>query len=331
MSIDISAKTIQPIRHTYANVARRLGEDKPASRYQEATFDVQATTNFHFRPTWAPQYELHDPTRTAIQMQDWYAFQDPRQFYYGVYTMTRARQQDSMEKNFDFVAKRGLLEVLDAPTRERLRAFLTPLRHVDWAANMNNCFVTDFGYGTAITQASIFAAMDRLGIAQYVTRIALTLDDNDPARLDQAKQAWLEAEHWQELRRYVEDSFVIGDWFETLVAQKMLDDLLFPLVYDHWMAALSAAGGSAIAMLTEFMSDWHVESLRWSDALLKVTAAESDANGDLLTQWSAHWLQRADDALAPLAAGMLGDPGGERLAQLKDALSARLAKQGIGV
>ena len=35
-------------------------------------------------------------------MQDWYAFKDPRQFYYGTYVQHRARLQDTAESNFAF-------------------------------------------------------------------------------------------------------------------------------------------------------------------------------------------------------------------------------------
>ena len=54
MQIDIRTRNLQPLRHTFAHVARRLGSDKPASRYQEATFDLQPTTSFHYRPLWDP-------------------------------------------------------------------------------------------------------------------------------------------------------------------------------------------------------------------------------------------------------------------------------------
>ena len=49
MTLEIKTATIAPVRHTYANIARRFGE-KPATRYQEATYDAQATANFHYRP-----------------------------------------------------------------------------------------------------------------------------------------------------------------------------------------------------------------------------------------------------------------------------------------
>ena len=64
-----------------------------------------------------------------------------------------------------------------------------------------------YGYGTAITAAlPSIQAMDQLGIAQYLTRLGLLLDE--PAALDAAKTAWLEAPMWQALRHYVEDMLV---------------------------------------------------------------------------------------------------------------------------
>ena len=97
MQIDIKTTAVEQVRQTFSHVARRLGADKPASRYQEATFDLQPEVNFHYRPLWQPEFELYDKGRTAIVMNDWYAFKDPRQYYYGAYTTARAKQQDAME------------------------------------------------------------------------------------------------------------------------------------------------------------------------------------------------------------------------------------------
>ena len=112
MHIDIKSKKIEPIRHTYAHVARRIGGDKPATRYQEAVYDLQPTENFHYRPTWEPDKELYDPTRTALVMEDWYKFLDPRQYYYGNYVMARAVQQESADKNFKFVEKTRIVSLV---------------------------------------------------------------------------------------------------------------------------------------------------------------------------------------------------------------------------
>jgi hypothetical protein len=69
MTLEIKTATIAPVRHTYANIARRFGE-KPATRYQEATYDAQATAHFHYRPLWQPQQELNDKHYTALEMAD---------------------------------------------------------------------------------------------------------------------------------------------------------------------------------------------------------------------------------------------------------------------
>ncbi|MEC7816429.1 MAG: phenol hydroxylase, partial [Pseudomonadota bacterium] len=56
MSIEIKTTSMEPIRHTYSHIARRFG-DKPATRYQEASYDLEAKTNFHYRPQWDSRYE----------------------------------------------------------------------------------------------------------------------------------------------------------------------------------------------------------------------------------------------------------------------------------
>src|SRR5579863_9205722 len=129
MQIDIKTQAAEQVRQTFSHVARRLGADKPASRYQEATFDLQPEVNFHYRPLWQPEFELYDKGRTAIVMNDWYAFKDPRQYYYGAYTTARARQQDTMEKNLEFVAKRRLLADLSDEARAHIASIMVPLRH----------------------------------------------------------------------------------------------------------------------------------------------------------------------------------------------------------
>jgi len=60
-TVDLRTVTIKPLRHTFEHVAKRIGGDKPATRYQEGTYDVQATHNFHYRPTWDPDHEILTP------------------------------------------------------------------------------------------------------------------------------------------------------------------------------------------------------------------------------------------------------------------------------
>lgn len=61
MTLEIKTSNVEPIRQNYAYIERRFGS-KPATRYQEVSFDVQAETNFHYRPLWKPEKTLNDKT-----------------------------------------------------------------------------------------------------------------------------------------------------------------------------------------------------------------------------------------------------------------------------
>lgn len=329
MSVDIKTTSIEPLRHTFSNVAARLGADKPASRYQEATFDLQPTVNFHYRPAWDPHFELYDQGRTAIVMQDWYAFRDPRQFYYGVWTMTRAKQQDAAERNFKFVEKRNLLERVSPAGRQLAAEVMVPLRHLEYGANLNNCYMAAYGYGTAVTQACSFNAIDRLGIGQYLTRLGLLLDGNGTAVIDQGKEAWMNAPEWQPLRKLTEKLLVTKDWFELYVAQNVVfDGLLYPMVYERFDAELIPEAGSTFSMLMEFQIEWFADTSRWVDATIKTAANESDANKAHLVRWVNDWSARVTDALQPVAEKAFGpEQAATVLADLNSTLATRLDKK----
>mgnify|MGYP003631017463 FL=1 len=332
MSIEISAKAITPIRLSYGNLEERFGNKRPASRYQEAVYDVQPTANFQYRPLWDKNHEIYDTGRTAIVMEDWYSFADPRQYYYGTYTIARAKQQEVAEHNYAFVDKRDLLDELPDDIKQAVRDILVPLRHVEWAANMNNCQIDCMGYGTTICSVAMFNAMDHLGMAQYISRIGLLIDGNEVTALDAAKKDWMDAPEWQGLRHAIEDMFVLEDWFELMVAQNfVLDGLIFPLLWDRFERKLSQNGGGTIAMLTEFMSEWYSETVRWTNALAKVTAQESEANQQLLSSWLDKWTNRLSEALEPVAEKAFGTEGAAELAEVKQELLARFGKQGLTV
>ncbi len=328
MQIDLRTVSIKPQRQTYGHIARRFG-DKPASRYQEGTYDLQPTANFHYRPTWDPEREIFDVTRTRLKMKDWYAFKDPRQYYYGAWTIARARQQDTAESNFDFVESRNLGALLADDVRQQALDLLLPLRHAAWGANMNNSAICAYGYGTAITQPCMFHAMDNLAVAQYLTRIGLLL--GDATSLASAKEHWLYAADWQGLRRYVEDCLVVQDWFELFIAQNLvLDGLVYPLFYKTLVEdELSLRGGTAVAMLTQFMTEWYAETAKWVDAQIKTACAESPDNAALVRGWVSAWQARALEAVTPLAQSALGERAGAAVDDLATQFAARVAKCGV--
>ena len=129
----------------------------------------------------------------------------------------------------------------------------------------------------------------------------------------------------------MEDSFVLKDPLELFVAQMVaLDGLLYPLVYETIVDdVLASQGGTPIAMLTQFMSDWFDETRKWVDAVLKVAAAESDANRDVLTEWTRSWSARAASAMVPIVELALGADADEAVGEQLAAFQARIQKTGI--
>lgn len=332
MTIDLKTLNVEPLRRSFDHIAARIGPDKTPTRYQEGVWGLQPEMNFHYRPTWDPSHALYDRARTALVMRDFDDLVDPRQYYYGSWTIQRGRQQDSQEKNFEFVEKRGLDAQLDAAWRDKLVRFVVPCRHLAWAANTNNSSIAAYGYGGPITSACAMHMMDQLGVAQYLSRIGLVLGDNTPDVLDAAKDAWMHAAMWQPMRQLTEDTLVLGDWGELFVVQNLLvDGAVHPLVFERFDRALVAHGGAFLALLAEFMVDWYAESSRWVDAMVKLFAAESADNAALIARWCAEWLPRVEAALAPLAEFAFEHDGAGETKDVMQALEARIVRLGVKV
>ena len=308
MSIEIKTVNLEPKRQTFGHIARRFGADKPASRYQEGTLDVQATDNFHYKPLWEPEYWHYDTAKTAVVMADWYKPLDPRQYYYATYNISRANMQQAVERGFTFAEDRNLIGKLAPGVRAEVERGLLPLRHLHWGANMNMTEICQRGYGTAITAPSIFSAADHLGMAQIISRIGIEMDGQTGTSLDGAKQAWLQDAAWQGARHLIEDTFVERDWFELLVAQTLaVNGVVVDFVYKPLLDRWADAGATVLAMLCEFMTDWRADESRWSDHVIKVAAAESVQNAGLISGWAKKWIDRAEAAAQPLSVALTGD------------------------
>ncbi|ALO39961.1 phenol hydroxylase [Alcaligenes faecalis] len=331
MTLEIKTASLQPVRQTFANVARRFGE-KPATRYQEATYDAQATANFHYRPLWMPDKTLNDPTHTAIKMKDWYVFRDPRQFYYGAYVQNRARMQESAETNYGFFEKRELAQYLSEDVKAKVTRLLLPLRHIEQTANLNFMSGSAYGYGTTITQACLYAGMDSLGMAQYVSRIGLLIDGNSADSLSQAKEAWMQDAAWQGLRALCEKTLVQKDWFELLLVQSLLiNTVVHQVVYQGLVADLAKEGGRDLDMLLEFMLECHKDLSNWSDSVFKIAAAESEENKQQLQNWLNQWLPQVQAAFMPYIQAAFADQADQVWTQAQETIAKRVTKAGLSL
>ncbi len=330
MELNIASIEIEPKRQTFGHIAERFGEDRPASRYEEAMYDAQPTENFHYRPQWEPEFEIYDKNRTKIKMNDWYDLLDPRKFHYMSYVSTRASQNAANEQSFEFIEKRGLVNFIKNENLQKVYDFLTPLRHYEYGANMNNLCIVDRVYGTAMMSACLFHAEDRLGMAQHITKIILLLGDNDVSKLDEGKEAWLNCPKWQGLRKAVEDSLIVKDPIRLFIKQNVVfDAFVISLMINEFSKNMAQNDEMTIPMLSEFIVSWYEETNKWLDSVVKVMASESNENKELLTSWIKEDIEIMENAMESLA--IFSTNSKELIQSVKFELITRLKSCGISL
>lgn len=304
MQYELRTQVIEPQRKTFDHLAKRYG-DRPASRYEEGTIDIQAKENFHFRPLWDPSKEIYDESFSVLRLTDPYSFTDPRQFYYAPYVTSRAAMSEAFGATLGYLESRGLLERLPEAWRDLLAQLVIPLRHYESGAQLVSTAAARFGFGTTITQCAAYAAFDRTGNAQLISRLGIALDGGTAGLLEDAKTSWLEDEALQGLRRLIEETIVEQDWGLALVALDVTDQLLYRVLFAHLDDAALLGGAPGYSLAAQHLTDWFKDQRRWLDALYKAWAADPElgaVNAEVLSSTVAGAVDRAVAALRPLAA-----------------------------
>lgn len=303
MQYELRYQVIEPKRNTYQYLIDRYG-DQPASRYLEASIDVEPRENFHYRPTWAPDRELYDARFSALRLTDPYTFTDPRQYYYSTYVSARASHHEEFANTLDYIQKRDLLAKMSAAWRTVVATAVVPLRHYESGAQLTTVAGARFANGTTIEQCCTFAAFDRIGNAQQLSRIGIALGAGTADILTAAKREWLEGAHLQPLRELLEHAMVADDWAEGVLAVDLVDSFIYPLVFAGLDEVALTGGGAAFSLLAQHFASWYADQRRWLDALQTVWATDPDhgeANRAELQRIQDTWLPQAQQAAMAVA------------------------------
>ena len=266
MQYELRTQVIEPSRRTFTHLVDRYG-DRPASRYEEGTIDVQAVEHFHYRPLWGPDLEQYAPEYSALRLTDPYSFTDPRQLYYAPYVASRASMQEAFGKTLDYLQSRDLLARMPEGWQALVADVLLPLRHYEAGAQLITIEGARFCYGTTIDQCCTYAAFDRIGNAQLLSRVGLVIGGGSDESLAAAKQAWLGAPALQGLRRLEEELLVERDWGTELVTLDLADRLLYGLMFQFLDEAALMGGAGAYSLVAQHLSTWFADQRRWVDAL----------------------------------------------------------------
>ena len=304
MQYELRTQVIEPPRNTFTHLVKRYG-DRPASRYEEGSIDIQPKENFHYRPLWDPEHELYDETYSDFRLTDPYSFTDPRQYYYAPYVTSRAAMADAVASTLDYLGSRDLLSRLPDSWSALMAELLVPLRHYESGAQMISCDVTRFGFGTTITQCAGFAAFERIGNAQAISRLGIALGGGTAELLGEAKTRWVDDASLQGLRRYVEELFLEKDWGKALIRLDVLDRLVYGLFFTHLDDVAIDAGAGSYSLFAQHQAAWFKDQRKWLDALYKAWVADPQtgaSNKALLAATTTTALDAALAAVAPLVA-----------------------------
>jgi phenol hydroxylase P1 protein len=336
MQFELRTQVIEPKRKTFTNLVERFG-DRPASRYEEGSVDIQATENFHYRPLFAPDKWHYDPDWTAFKLTDPYSFMDPRQLYYAPYVQSRAASGDAFAKSLEYVGSRTLLQKLPEGWDSLVGDLLLPLRHYEAGAELVLIEGSRFAYGTTIDQCCTYAAFDRIGNAQNLSRIGIVYADGHDHALATAKEKWLTDPALQGLRRLIEEVLTEGDYAKELLAIDLCDRLLYPLMFTHLDEAALVGGAGAYSLLAQHFASWMADNQRWVDHLITCWFADEQygesnraAFNDVL---SRRWAQVVE-AVTDLAAAVDSRVGTGAVTSVElnaAALAAQLGALGLTV
>jgi len=300
---ELRTQVIEPKRKTFTNLAARYG-DRPASRYEEGSIDVQAVANFHYRPLWDPEHEIFDEAYSVMRLTDPYGFVDPRQLYYAPYVTARSHLHEAFAATLKYLEGRDLLDRLPEGWRAALAELVIPLRHYESGGQLLSAFGCRFAYGTTIAQCLSYASFDRVGNAQLLSRLGISLGGGSDDLLVAAKQQWMGAQALQPLRRYVEELLVEKDWAVAHLGLDVADQLLYGLLYQHLDDAALLGGAGGYSLFAQHMAGWFADQRRWIDALYAAWGADSQhgsANRAALAQAAARLAPAAAQAVGALA------------------------------
>ena len=159
--------------------------------------------------------------------------------------------------------------------------------------------------------------LDKLHLANR--HLNVKANPMEPGRLD----------FWQPLRKAVENSLVLKDWFELFIAQNfVLDTLVYELAHNHFDQFMSERGVQSASMLTEIFRTWFADRDRWVTAVIKRAVNESEENKTLISSWIDEWAEQAKPAIVELADYAMPDKSGEITTACMDELDRK--KSAIG-
>ena len=271
---------------------------------------------------------------TKLDHPDWYAFRDPAQLWQRSYVKLQAEQERSIERSCaDAIAGGALADLDETWTREILGGHYRVWSFVEWGLFRASYTASRETLSDSLSAVYTFEAFDRLRHAQDVVWWMLALEKAVPGFSDAgAKEAWLQAEHYQPMRRVVEEIMhSTDDWAEVAVAINLcFDPIVGEVGLSRMVSRLAGLHGDSVTpMIIRTAERDRRRNQAWTQALVNLVIADdvpaAAENGAVIEEWLAKWTPAAIAAAEPLAEVYKGIPN--TTGTFKEILEAAAAAQ----
>jgi phenol hydroxylase P1 protein len=136
----------------------------------------------------------------------------------------------------------------------------------------------------------------------------------------------------------IEELLVERDWAVGLVVLDLLDQSLYPLLYEHLDERALFRGAGPYSLLARHFHDWFVGHRKWLNALYKAWTGDpghGEANREVLGEIVARWYPRSCEAARAFAGGIAELAGSASIVGAAERgfaeLAASLTKVGVPV
>jgi toluene monooxygenase system protein E len=214
----------------------------------------------------------------------------------------QAQRAASVESALRMIHETGHDERLAPAWVEVIGRTLGPARFLWHGFQMLAAYLGQLAPEGRVAVVHLFQAADQMRRVHVVAERLALLRRTHPEVAAQSRAIWQDDRAWQPMRRALEESLVVWDHGEALVAFGVcLAPVADWLLLDRLAEAASAVGDGPLASLLFSLGEdarWHRES---TAALVRVATGARPQAGEAARAWARRWMARALEAAGALA------------------------------
>jgi toluene monooxygenase system protein E len=296
-----------------------LGDVKRRPSVYEVT---AAKFNYHFRREPAPfemdpgapinKWYLANREGSVFNVDDWEGFRDPAKLTYSEYVMLQHDRETYLDAVIDHHESAESMADLDAAWAEALTRIVVPLRFPLHILQMTSLYVAQMAPSAFIINCANFQAADEMRRVQrlaYFTKMLANAHGDSIAETAAAREPWESDEHWQPMRKMLEQMLGIYDWGQAFVVLNLVVKPTIDALVNGQVAALAENNGDE--MLAQLLSEFQRDANRgkdWATALMQYATLNDPTLADVARAWADEWVPAAEETAVAWAALLSSAP-----------------------